>query len=91
MTLNFRTRLRPGRAIRIPPSVVKRLGLSEWCEVDVRIDGNKLVVTKAMTPTERRIKRLRDRLASSTTRSLAEVLAAIPDVGEDADFARGGE
>jgi len=88
MARTFRTRLRPGGAIRIPPIIVKRLGLSEGCEVDVRIEGNKLVVTKAMTPTERRIKRLRDRLASRTTRSLAGVLTEIPDVGEDADFSR---
>lgn len=78
----------PGGAVRIPPTVVRRLGFFAGCEINVAIEGNKLVVTKAMTPVERRVMRLRDRLGGRTARSLAAVLAAMPDVGEDADFAR---
>lgn len=59
----FMARIKPGTRTRIPPFVMKKLGLTYGGKVNFRVtDEGKVEVTRALTPAEQRFERLRVRL-----------------------------
>lgn len=74
--VKFASRIRVGRLIRIPPVVIKRLGLVAGSQIDCHVTvSGKIEITRALTPDERRNKRLRERLLEHWNhRGMADVL-----------------
>ena len=66
MKETFKTRIKVGNALQIPPRVLIGLGVGAGDRLDFCIAGNgAVVVTKARTPIQKRVDRLRARLRNS--------------------------
>lgn len=67
MKKTFVTRIKIGRALQIPPRLMKGLGVGAGDRLDFRITADgAVVVTKVRTPVQRRIDRLRARLSGKS-------------------------
>lgn len=60
--IRFTARIKPGRILRIPPGVIKRLGLDAGSKINCRLVDGRIELTKVLPPDELRLQKLRERL-----------------------------